>query len=293
MIFTGSTSLDPDRVWQAVQDHRVTSLLIAGNAIARPLVDALVAAEQSGRPYDLSPLRTIISSGTSFTDDLKTALHRRSSVTIYDGLAASEGGPFAFAVTASEADLPSRMRPVEGTMIIDDTDQPLAPGSEATGVLAFGGALPLGYHNDPERTAATYRTIRGRRCVVVGDYVRYEADGSLHFLGRGSEVINTGGEKVYPGEVEESLLAHPSVVDAAVVGEPDHTWGERVAAVVALDPDAAELTERELVDWLRPRLAGYKLPRRLHRVRALPRTPTGKVEVSRVRELLREGEVSR
>lgn len=293
VIFTGGTSLDPDRVWQAVQDHRVTSLLIAGNAIARPLVDALIAAEQSGRPYDLSSVRTIISSGTSFTDDLKAALHRRSSVTIYDGLAASEGGPFAFAVTASEADLPSRLRPVEGTMVIDDADQPLAPGSEATGVLAFGGALPLGYHNDPERTAATYRTIQGRRCVVVGDYVRYEADGSLRFLGRGSEVINTGGEKVYPGEVEECLLAHPSVVDAAVAGEPDHTWGERVAAVVAVDPDAAELTERELVDWLRPRLAGYKLPRRLHLVGALPRTPTGKVEVSRVRELLREGEVSR
>ncbi len=105
-------------------------------------------------------------------------------------------------------------------------------------------------------------------------------------------MINTGGEKVYPGEVEEALLAHPSVTDAGVVGEPDHTWGERVAAVVARDPDAAELTERELVDWLRPRLAGYKLPRRLRLVGELPRTPTGKLEVARVRELLHDGEAS-
>jgi acyl-CoA synthetase (AMP-forming)/AMP-acid ligase II len=292
VIFTGGTSFDPDRVWQAVQTHRVTSLLIAGNAIARPLVDALAAAERAGRPYDLSSLRTIISSGTIFTDDLKAALHRRSAVTIYDGLAASEGGPFAFAVTASDADLPSQLRPVPGTMVIDAAGEPLAPGSDATGMLAFGGSLPLGYHKDPQRTASTYRTIQGRRCVVVGDYVRYEADGTLRFLGRDSGVINTGGEKVYPAEVEEALLAHPSVIDAVVVGEPDHTWGERVAAVVALGRDAAPITERELVDWLRPRLAGYKLPRRLLLVAALPRTPTGKLEVRRVRELLHEVAVS-
>lgn len=311
VIFTGATRFDPDRVWQAVQDYRVTSLLIAGNAIARPLVDALLAVERGGgsyepgggtaergsggpdQPYDLSSLRTVISSGTTFTDDLKAELHRRGSMTILDGLAASEGGPFAFAVTTAEADLPSRMRPVDGAIVVDDADRPIAPGSDVTGVLAFSGALPLGYHNDPERTASTYRTIQGHRSVVVGDYVKYEADGSLRFLGRGSEVINTGGEKVYPGEVEEALLAHPSVADAAVVGEPDHTWGERVAAVVLLSGGDTSPTEDELIEWLRPRLAGYKLPRRLSLVAELPRTPTGKLEVKQVRDLLHEGEPSR
>jgi acyl-coenzyme A synthetase/AMP-(fatty) acid ligase len=159
----------------------------------------------------------------------------------------------------------------------------------ATKVVAIReGLVPLEYHKDPQRTASVYRTVRGRRCVVVGDWVRYEADGTLRFLGRDSGVINTGGEKVYPAEVEEALLAHPAVIDAVVVGEPDHTGGERVAAVLALRRDAAPPTERELVDWLRPRLAGYKLPRRLLLVAALPRTPTGKLEVSRVRELLHE-----
>jgi acyl-CoA synthetase (AMP-forming)/AMP-acid ligase II len=288
VVFPGGASMDPARIWQAVGEHRVTNLLIAGNAIARPLVDAAVAAEKVGRPYDLSSLRTIVSSGTTFTDDLKAELHRRCAVTIYDGLAASEGGPFAFAVTASLEDLPSGFRPVPGTLVIDADGRPIAPGSGTVGMLAFGGALPLGYYKDPERTTSTYRMMRGGRYVVVGDYVTYEADGTLRFLGRGSGVINTGGEKVYPAEVEDALLAHPAVADAVVVGEPDDTWGERVAAVLVLNPDTTPPTVGELLDWVRPRLAGYKMPRRTAIVPSLPRTPTGKLEVSRVQEILRE-----
>jgi 3-oxocholest-4-en-26-oate---CoA ligase len=288
VVFAGGTGLDPSRVWRTVARHRVTNLLIAGNAVARPLVDELRAAEHAGRQHDLTSLRTVISSGTIFTDDLKAELHRRATVTIYDGLAASEGGPFAFAVTAAEDDLPSRFRPTAGTLVVGPDGEPLAPGSPETGVLAFGGGLPLGYHKDPQRTATTFRTIQGRRHVVVGDCVRLEADGTLRFLGRGSGVINTGGEKVYPAEVEEALLAHPAVADAIVLAEPDQTWGERVAAVVALHPDAGNPTARDLIDWVRGRLAGYKLPRRLAVVPELPRTPTGKLELSRARELLRQ-----
>jgi acyl-CoA synthetase (AMP-forming)/AMP-acid ligase II len=292
VVFTGTAGLDPARVWQAVARHRVTNLLIAGNAIARPLVDTLVAAERAGRRYDLSSLRTIISSGTTFTDDLKAALHRRAAVTIYDGLAASEGGPFAFAVSATTDDLPSRFRPTAGTLVIGADGAPLAPGADETGVLAFGGGLPLGYHKDPERTAATFRIIQGRRHVIVGDHVRYEADGTLRFLGRGGGVINTGGEKVYPAEVEEALLAHPAIADAIVLGEPDETWGERVAAVVAVHPGTDPPTTDELLDWMRPRLAGYKLPRRVAVVAELPRTPTGKLELSRARKLLHQTDVT-
>lgn len=292
VVFPGGTRLEAARVWHAVERHRVTNLLIAGNAVARPLVDELVAAENAGRPYDLSSLRTIISSGTTFTDDLKRELHRRGAVTIYDGLAASEGGPFAFAVTASEHDLPARFRPAPETLVVDQSGDPIQPGTGEVGMLAFGGGLPLGYHKDPERTASTYRTVQGRRHVIVGDYVTYDADGTLRFLGRGSGVINTGGEKVYPAEVEELMMAHPAVADAIVIGEPDDTWGERVAAVVTLRTGAAA-TSQELRDWLRPRLAGYKLPRRVAIVAELPRTPSGKLEISRVRRLLQETEAPR
>jgi len=287
VVFPGGTSLDAAAVWRGVARHGVTNLLVAGNAVVRPLVDELGAAERSGQPHDLSSLQTIISSGTTFTDDLKEALHRRTEVTIYDGLAASEGGPFAFAVTTGVADLPGRFRPAPGTLVLHADGRLLAPGDPEPGVLAFGGALPLGYHKDPERTAATYRHLNGGRYVVVGDYVSHQADGTLTFLGRGSGVINTGGEKVYPAEVEESLLTHPAVADAAVIGEPDPLWGELVSAVLSLRPGAAAPSVEELVDWVRPRLAGYKLPRRIVIVPGLPRTPTGKLEVRLVRELLR------
>lgn len=286
VVFTGSRSLDPPAVWQAVARHRVTSLLIAGNAIARPLVDELVAAEDAGHPYDLSSLQTVISSGTTFTDDVKAALHQRCRAAIYDGLAASEGGPFAFAVTTGPQDLPGRFRPAPGTLVVDADGECLEPGDPSPGILAFGGALPLGYYKDPARTATTYRSMHGGRYVLVGDYVSYQADGSLRFLGRGNGVINTGGEKVYPAEVEEAVLSHPAVADVAVVGEPDPLWGERVAAVVAARPGEPAPSVAELHDWLRPRLAGYKLPRRVAVVPELPRTPTGKLELSRVRQLL-------
>lgn len=285
VVFPGGTSLDPAKVWAAVE-RGVTNLLIAGNAVARPLVDTLVDAEKSGSAYDLSTLRTIISSGTAFTDDLKAALHRRAAVTIFDGLAASEGGPFAFAVTSGEQDLPSRFRPVPEALVLSTDGEPLSPGDPRTGVMAYGGPMPLGYHKDPTRTAATFRTMGDRRYVTVGDFVSYEPDGSIRFLGRGSGVINTGGEKVYPAEVEEALLTHPAVGDAVVIGEPDHTWGERVAAVVTPRWTGDPPTEQEVLDWIRPRLAGYKLPRRLLVVPELPRTPTGKLETKRVRDLL-------
>lgn len=286
VVFTGTPALDPAAVWRTVARHRVTTLLIAGNAVAGPLVEELLAAESAASPHDLSSLRTLISSGTTFTDDLKAVLHEHADLVIYDGLAASEGGPFAFAVTTGPADLPSRFRPTPDTLVLDAEGEPRPPGDPRPGVLAFGGALPLGYHEDPQRTASTYRHLHGGRYVVVGDYVLHRTDGSLHFLGRGSAVINTGGEKVYPGEVEEAVLAHPAVRDAAVIGEPDPRWGERVAVVLTLVPGAGPLRLEELQKWLRPRVAGYKLPRRMAVVPDLPRTPTGKVEVSHVRALL-------
>jgi acyl-CoA synthetase (AMP-forming)/AMP-acid ligase II len=286
VVFTGSRGLDPGAVWRTVARHRVTSMLIAGNAVARPLVDELVTAEDDGRRYDLSSLQTMISSGTTFTDDLKAALHDRCGVAIYDGLAASEGGPFAFAVTTGPQDLPGRFRPAPGTLVVDTEGRVLEPGDPRPGILAFGGALPLGYYKDPDRTASTYRSMHGGRYVVVGDYVSYQADGSLRFLGRGNAVINTGGEKVYPAEVEDAVLTHPDVADVAVVGEPDPQWGERIAAVLAARPGSVPPSIGELQDWLRPRLASYKLPRRITVVPELPRTPTGKLELSRVRQIL-------
>lgn len=276
--------LDPRHVWETVAAQRAGMLIVAGNAMTQPLVDELIAAEQAGRPYDLSSLRSVLSSGTVLSDRLKRALHERANVTIRDAIASSEGGPFAFALTTGVDDLPSRFFLVPGGKVIGEDDREVEPGSGRTGVLAYSGPMPLGYYKDSARTSTTYRVIDGVRYAIPGDLALLDADGSVRFLGRGSGVINTGGEKVHPQEVENALLRHPKVTDCVVVGVPDETWGERVAAVVAVT-DPAGVTEEELRDQVRATLAGYKVPRHIVLVDRLPRTPTGKIEMAWARSV--------
>lgn len=278
--------LDPRHVWETVARQRVSAIIVAGNAVCQPLVDELVAAEADGRPHDLTSLGSVISSGTALSDRLKRALHQRAKVTVVDAIASSEGGPFAFAITSSVADLPARFFPVAATKVIAEDDREVRPGSGEVGVLAYSGPMPLGYYKDRERTARTFRLVRGVRYSIPGDLAQVEADGAIRFLGRGSGVINTGGEKVHPQEVEDALLTHPDVLDVSVVGVRDSIWGERVAAVVATAN--ASLTENELQEWVRRSLAGYKVPRTIVYVRELPRTPTGKLELSRARRMIQD-----
>ncbi|MDW4908524.1 AMP-binding protein [Streptomyces sp. ADMS] len=283
--------LDPEHVWRTIAEQRVGTVIIAGNAVCRPLVDELVRAEQTGTPHDLRSVRRILSSGTALGDPLKRALHERADVTVIDAIASSEGGPFAFAITSSVRDLPARFFPVSATRVIGTDDRFVEPGSDETGYLAFRGPMPLGYYKDTEKSATTFRTIDGVRYAIAGDLARLEADGAIRFLGRGSGVINTGGEKVHPQEVESVLLTHPGVTDCVVVGVPDETWGERVAAVVAVPPGTA-VTGEELRDWARRSLAGYKVPRSVVLMDALPRTPTGKLEVAWARKTAQDSDAA-
>jgi acyl-CoA synthetase (AMP-forming)/AMP-acid ligase II len=283
VVFSPSCSLDPPTVLAMVAEEGITQLVIAGNAVARPLADEIARAERAGRPYDLSGLHRITSSGVAWSDDVKRFFLERWSIQLVEILGASEGGPFATAVTASLDDLPSRFLPTEGTkVLVDDDGREVAPGSGEIGVLAFAGPMPVGYHADPHKTAATYRWIGGQRYVMPGDYATVAADGSIKLLGRGAAVINTGGEKVYATEVEEALLTHPHVVDCAVVGVPDERWGEAVAAVVQLRRPVAE---DELAEHVAGRLARYKKPRHVVVVDALQRGPNGKVELRWARQL--------
>ena len=283
VVTTRGGGLDARHVWDVVATQRVRTLLVAGNAVCQPLVDELVAAESAGRPHDLTSLEAIVSSGTALSDRLKRALHERASVTITDAIASSEGGPFAFAVTSSVADLPARFFPADTTRVFTQDGRQVVPGSGQAGVLAFSGPIPVGYYKDAGKTTTTFRTIGGVRYTIPGDLAQVEADGAIRFLGRGSGVINTGGEKVHPAEVEDALLAHSDVTDAAVVGVSDETWGERVVAVVATANRS--LTDTELQALVRRRLAGYKVPRRIVLVSRLPRTPAGKLELSRVKSI--------
>jgi acyl-CoA synthetase (AMP-forming)/AMP-acid ligase II len=281
VVLTKPGGLDPRHVWELVGAQRVRTLVVAGNAVCQPLVDELLAAEAAGRPHDLSSLESVTSSGTVLSDRIKRALHERATVTITDAIASSEGGPFAYAVTSSVADLPSRFYPVAATRVLTASGAPVVPGSGEVGTLAFGGSIPSGYYKDEAKTSATFRVVDGVRYTMPGDLATVEADGAIRFLGRGAGVINTGGEKVHPQEVEDILLAWPGVTDASVVGVPDETWGERVVAVVATENQT--LTADELRDAVRRRLAGYKVPKAVILLPALPRTPTGKLELARVR----------
>jgi acyl-CoA synthetase (AMP-forming)/AMP-acid ligase II len=286
VVFSPSRSLDPPAVLALVQEAGVTQLVIAGNAVARPLAEEIARAEAAGRPYDLSSLERIISSGVAWSDDVKRFFLERGPIQLAEILGASEGGPFATSVATSVDDLPSRFFPTDGTkVLVDDIGTEATPGSGQIGVLAFTGAMPVGYYGDPHRTSATYRLIDGQRYVIPGDHATVAADGSIRLLGRGAAVINTGGEKVYATEVEEVLLTHPAVLDCAVVGVPDERWGEAVAAVVQLrDP----VSDEDLSEHVAARLAGYKKPRHVVVVDAVQRGPNGKVELRWARQLAAE-----
>ena len=178
-----------------------------------------------------------------FSDTVKARLHALGSVSIADLLAATEGGPFAIATSTSADDLPARMSLLPDALVLDESFNEIHDQPDRIGLVAYRGTLPAGYLNDDEKTAATYPVIDGVRHLIPGDYVRVLTDGYIELLGRGSSVINTGGEKVYPAEVEEALLHHPAVTDAVVFGLPDPRWGEVVSAIVAAPPDT--VTEQD------------------------------------------------
>jgi len=256
VVYLTSRSYDPDELARTVARQRVDTVSIVGDVFALPLADALDRAAQAGGPYDLSSLRRIVSVGVTWSADF----------TCRDLVAASEGGPFAVSETRRGDDVATaRFTLMPGARVVDDTGRDVIPGSGQVGRLAAPSDDEIGYLGDAAKTAETFRTFGGRRWVIPGDLASLEADGSVTFRGRGSRVINTGGEKVFAEEVEQVLIEHPGVRDALVVGLPDQRWGQRVAAVVA--PASDELTADALVAHVKERLADYKKPRAARRAR--------------------------
>ena len=277
VVVDPSPTFEPGGVWDVVAAERVTFLVIVGDAFGRPLLEALDAGD---RDRDLSSLTVILSGGAVLSPTVKDALLARlPGCMVVDGFGASETGGQGQAVAVPRASGANpRFRMDAATTVLDDDLRPVAPGSGVVGRLARRGRIPLGYHKDPERTAATFPVVDGVRWSVPGDLATVEEDGTVTVLGRGSVSINTGGEKVHPEEVETALKAHPSVFDAVVVGVPDDRWGQRVAAVVQLREGAPEPSVEELAEHVRGSLAGYKVPRSLVVVDAVVRSPAGKAD---------------
>lgn len=277
VLVTSSPKFNADAAVRFANDASATRIIVAGDAIAVPLVESIEKLGQG-----LPTVTSVMSSGMRFSPEVKERLHAITSLTVLDLLASSEGGAFAVTTTTGPQDLPGRPRLLPTATVLDDDRREVHNRPGALGVLAQRGALPIGYHADQAKTDATFPVINGIRHVVPGDLVRVEEDGYFEFLGRGSGVINTGGEKVYPLEVEEALLTHPGVADVVVVGMPDSRFGEIVTAVVERST-SSEVTADELIGFVNPILAGYKRPRHILFRPSMDRTPTGKVDLAQMR----------
>ncbi len=282
-LFSGGTivlapEFDADAVWRTVHQHKVNLLFFTGDAMARPLLDALSAARGSADDYDLSSLFLLASTAALFSPSIKEKLvELLPNRVITDSIGSSETGFGGTSVVAKgEAHTGGpRVTIDKWTVVLDDDGNEVQPGSGVRGVIAKRGHVPVGYYKDEEKSAATFKVINGVRYAIPGDYAQVEADGTVTMLGRGSVSINSGGEKVYPEEVEAALKGHPDVFDALVVGVPDERYGQCVAAVVHPRPGARPALG-DLDRFVRSEIAGYKVPRALWYVDEVKRSPAGK-----------------
>ncbi len=283
VVLLDRQGLDVVEVWDEVERERVRILTIVGDVFARPLLDSLDAEPDR---WDLSSLRAITSSGVMFSPAVKRGLlEHLPGTTIIDSLGASEGLGPRNSAGVDDAIAPARFAVNDRVRVIDEeSGRDVVPGSGESGLLAMGGNIPMGYYKDPDKTAATFRTVDGRRYSIPGDYATVDTDGTVQLLGRGSACINTGGEKVYPDEVEAELRKHPSVLDCVVVGVPDTRFGEKVVALVELVA-GERFDEDDLREWCRNGLAGYKAPRAVLQVDSMGRAASGKAHLTHLRAL--------
>jgi 3-oxocholest-4-en-26-oate---CoA ligase len=289
-LFTGDTvvllpKFDAHLLWEAVERHKVNILSIIGDAMARPLLDALTEKD-----YDLSSLWSFNSTAALFSPAVKEACAKAlPTAYISEAIGSTETGMTGLAFVSGETDSTAgggRGGPTVNigpeVIVIDDDNRPVtAVGT--VGRLARGGHVPIGYYNDPEKTAAMLVEIDGKRYAVPGDWARVEEDGTMTLLGRGNTCVNTGGEKVYPEEVEGALKSHPQVYDALVIGVPDDTLGQRVGALI--QPRPGGVPDLAALDaHVRTQIAGYKVPRSVWLVDSIGRTVSGKADYGWARE---------
>jgi acyl-CoA synthetase (AMP-forming)/AMP-acid ligase II len=280
VVTLDSRRFDPAKLLDAIDRDKVNTLAIVGDAFAKPILAAL---DEQPRRWHLSTLLGVISSGVMWSEETKRGLLRhKPTLILVDAFSSSEAlGMGASVSSGTDAQPTARFVLGEDVRLLDpETLTDIEPGSGKSGVIALGGRNPLGYYKDATKTESTFKIVDGVRMSIPGDHAVVDADGSLRLLGRGSVCINTGGEKVFPEEVEEVLKLHPEVRDAVAVGIPDDRFGQVVTAVVELQAGGT-VDEAELIAHTKTKLAGYKAPRRVRFVESIGRAPTGKVDYAR------------
>jgi acyl-CoA synthetase (AMP-forming)/AMP-acid ligase II len=284
---------DPHEVWDLVEKEGVNSIMITGDAMGKPLIESL---DDPGTAHDLSSLFSVVSSAALFSAPVKDQFFARlPNIVITDAVGSSEGGNNGLSVI-SAGNTAMKSGPTVSvmgqTVVLDENFDPVEPGSGVIGKIARAGDIPVGYYNDPKKTAEVFLTIRGTRYVVPGDFATVEADGSITLLGRGSIVINSGGEKIFPEEVESAVRSHPDVMDAIVCGAPDERWGQTVAAIIQPRVGHAAPSLESIQEHCRTSIAGYKLPRRLHVVETVERSPSGKPDYTWATAIVTAGDAA-
>jgi 3-oxocholest-4-en-26-oate---CoA ligase len=304
VVLLESRKYDPVELLDTVEREHVNGLVIVGDPFSRPLLAALNA--QPGH-WDLSSLAMVISSGAMWSESIKEELlAHHDGMLLVDAFSSSEALGMGMSISGKgNAAATAKFTLGPDVKVLADDGTEITPGSDEIGVLALGGRNPLGYYKDDEKSARTFRVVDGVRYSVPGDFAQVDADGTIHLLGRGSVCINSGGEKIFPEEVEEALKTHDAVRDAVVVGIPHPTFGEQIVGVIELAGGpgaagngaggangaggvggaggAAAPTEADLINHVKERLASYKAPRRVRVVDTIGRAPNGKVDYTRHR----------
>ena len=289
-MFSGGTvvtisdlGLNPKKVWKEVENNKINSLVIVGDAFAKPLLEELKEAKENSNPYDLSSMKSMISSGVMWSSEIKDGLLEMHDMTLFDAMGSTEGG---MGSSVSNREMPAKTAKFAlnpGVIVLTDEGDEVQPGSGIMGKIGTSGLVPEGYFKDEKKSAETFKEVNGIRYSFPGDYATINDDGSINLLGRGSNCINTAGEKVYPEEVEEAIKKHPQIYDCLVVGLKDDKFGQKVVALASLESQG-EIEEGELIDFTREQLSGYKLPKQILFVKEVMRAPNGKANYKWAKE---------
>ena len=274
-ITSKNLGFDADQLWTQVEDTKTSNIVIVGDAFAKPMLDALNRASIEGKPYDLSSVKVIISSGVMWSEEVKNGLLKHHDMQLMDTMGSTEGGMGSSISTRDNPPKTAKFSLNPGVIVIADDGEILEPGSTKVGLIGTSGLVPAGYYKDEKKSAETFKEVNGIRYSFPGDYAKLEEDGTITLLGRGSNCINSAGEKIYPEEVEEAIKRNQEVFDCLVVGIEDEKFGQKVVAVVSIEKNN-EISEANLVESTREFIAGYKLPKKVIFVEEVQRAPNGK-----------------
>jgi fatty-acyl-CoA synthase len=285
VVTLAGASFDAHVLWRAAERERVTQVVIVGDTFAKPMLRALEEARDRGRPYDLSELKSVVSSGVMWTAEVKRQFLDWHDLILVDALGSTESSVGVQITTRGNVGETARFAMNPTTKVFTEDGREVKPGSGEPGMIAASGVVPIAYFKDDAKSRATFKTIDGVRYTFPGDWALVEADGSLTLLGRGSNCINTAGEKVYPEEVEVCVKQHPDVIDCLVVGVDDADFGQRVTAVASTCA-GSETDEAALREFVRAKIASYKIPKQIVLVDEVHRAANGKPDYVWARKII-------